>query len=371
MKQMETRNLCHVHDWLTVPGGAEEVLRHLHQVFPGPILCAQYNPEKFPWLADEKVISHWISNLPLSKTKHYLYAPILGDVYRSISCEEFDTIVCNSHTFAHGVKVREDATFYCYYHTVARSIWLPEIDGRAGNGFFRRLIINRIKKLDIEAAKHPTYIVANSQTTKARIEKFYKRPVDEVIYPPVDTEKFAAVKRTSDKEGYLIWGRQIAYKRTDLAIEAAKKMGFKLNIVGSGPMIETYKALAEGAPNVVFHGRLSDEDLLSLMGKSKAFLFPAYEDFGIVVVEALAAGLPVVAYQIGGGSESVTSEVGEWIQEQTVNSLCEAIERFEKREFDPFYARQRASLFSIDRFHNEFKSSLVRAQARGAIRNFL
>lgn len=368
---MESRKLCHVHDWLTVPGGAEEVLRHLHQVAPGPIFCAQYFPERFLWLADENVSSHWVSALPFSKTKHFLYAPILGDIYKSISCEAYDTVVCNSHTFAHGVRVRPDATFYCYYHTVARSIWLPEIDGRAGDGFLRKLIVNHIKKLDLEAAKHPTYIVANSNTTKSRVEKFYRRPVDEVIYPPVDTEKFAGVERVTSDEGYLIWGRQIAYKRTDLAIEAAKKLGFKLNIVGTGPMLESYKELATGAPNIKFHGRLSDEDLLSLMGRSRAFLFPAYEDFGIVVVEALAAGLPVLSYRVGGGSESVTSEVGEWIQEQTVESLCEAIEKFEKRDFDPQKARQRASLFSIERFHREFKTSLERAQERGAVRNFM
>lgn len=368
---MKTGNLCHVHDWITVPGGAEEVLRHLHQAAPGPIFCAQFNPEKFPWLKNEQVFSHWISNLPFSKTKHYVYAPILGDIYRSISCEKYDTVVCNSHTFAHGVKVHPEATFYCYYHTVARAIWLPEIDGRAGEGFLRKQIINHIKKLDLLASKNPTYIVANSNTTKARIEKFYRRPVDEVIYPPVDTEKFANVNRVSDDEGYLIWGRQIAYKRTDLAILAAKKLGFKLNIVGNGPMIESHKALAEGAPNIIFHGRLSDEDLLALMGRSKAFLFPAYEDFGIVVVEALAAGLPVLSYKIGGGSESVTSEVGEWIEEQTVESICEAISRFEKRQFEPAKARERANQFSIPRFHSEFKSSLQRAQERGAIRNFL
>ncbi len=367
----QNATLCHVHDWLTIPGGAEEVLRHMLQVAPGDVLAAQYNPDNFPWLQGVKVRNHWISNLPWSKSKHYLYAPFLADVYREMSCRKYETVVCNSHSFAHGVKVNPNSVFYCYYHTVARSIWLPEIDGRAGSGWIRKQLVNYIKKRDLQAAAHPTYLVANSNTTKQRVEKFYRRPVDEVIYPPVDTEKFSSVQRVSEDEGYLIWGRQIAYKRTDLAIEAAKRLKFKLNIVGTGPMMDEYKVLAQGYPNIIFHGRLADHELMSIMGRSRAFLFPAYEDFGIVVVEALVAGLPVLAYQAGGGAESVTPEVGEWIHEQTVDALCDAIARFEQRSFDPNATIARASLFSIPRFHQEFKLSLERAIERGPVRHSL
>jgi glycosyltransferase involved in cell wall biosynthesis len=362
---------AYVHDWLTVPGGAEEVLRQMQACIPADIWTGQYNAEKFPWVAEMglKVHPHWISGLPLSKSKHYVYAPVLADVYRSMDLSEADLILGASHSFAHGIRPRKDAVFFCCYHTPARALWAPEIDNRAGSGFLRGQIIKRLKRLDMIASKNPTYIVANSKTIKERVERVYRRPVDGVLYPGVDVDKFSAVKRISEDEGYLVYGRQIAYKRTDLAIEAAKRLGFKLNVVGNGPMLAEWKALAVGYPNIVFHGRLSDADLMTLMGRSRGYLFPAYEDFGIVVVEAQAAGLPVVAYRQGGASETVLPETGVFMDEQTPDSLCEAITAFEQRTFDPEVARNNSLRFSIQTFNLAFTDYAARAIERGPRRN--
>jgi glycosyltransferase involved in cell wall biosynthesis len=362
---------CLVHDWLTVAGGAEEVLKRVLEVIPATIIAAQYNSEKFPWVGETPVRSHWISKLPLSKTKHYIYAPFLGDVYRSLNLDEFDLVVTSSHSFSHNVRPRPNAINYCYYYTATRSLWMPEIDGRAGSGWIMQKIVNRLKKYDYQAAQQPTYITAISHTSAKRVEKFYGRPVDEVIYPPVEVEKFAHVKSVSTDAGYLIWGRQIKYKKSDIAVQAAVKLGFKLNIVGNGPELEKLKEMAAGVDNITFHGRLSDEDLTELMSRSKAFLFPGYEDFGIVVVEALAAGLPVIAYREGGASEILTPELGEFIQEQTPDSIGEAIQRFEKRTFNPDDARKRAQDFSVERFQLEFMASVDRAIERGVDRRFI
>ncbi len=350
-----------VHDWITVPGGAEEVLREILGLFPGTVFTAQYNPARFPWLANAKVKDTWLSKMPLSKTRHFIYAPILADVYSHIDLSGYKLILTDSHTFAHHVKKPKDALHICYYHTPARSLWAPEIDDRAsGNDPLRRAIVKRLKRLDLLASKNPDVVLANSETTAARIRSVYGREVEEVIYPPVETKKWSDVKRVSDDEGYLLWGRLIRYKRYDLAIEAAKITGAKVNIVGAGPYTEKLKEMASGVNNVVFHGRLPDEHLKDLMSRCRGVLFPGYEDFGIVPVEAMAAGLPVVAFGKGGASETVTEQCGVQFMEQTPASLAEAIRQLEKRSFEPEILQKRASLFDSEVFRTKYRAAINR-----------
>lgn len=361
-----------VHDWLTVMGGAEEVLRVVHEMLPEvPIYAAQYNPDKFSWLQGKDVRSHWVSGLPLSKTKHYVYAPVLADCYRSFDLSEYDLLVTFSHTFAHHAKPRSDAAHFCCYHSPARSLWFPEIDGRAGSGLLRRQIVKRLKRLDLESSKNATYIVGNSWTIAGRVEQVYHRPADGVLYPSVGVEKWRDTPRESDSEGYTMWSRLIPYKKFDLAIEAARLGGFKLNIVGSGPYEAKLKEMAAGASNIVFRGRLSDADLKQLLSRSRGVLFPAYEDFGIVPVEAMAAGLPVVVYNQGGAAETVTAEFGEHISEQTPEQLWEAVQRLEQRSFDPEKLKEHAQAFSVERFQREFVEYLELAIERGPERRYL
>ena len=367
-----SRKTAIVSDWLTVHGGAEEVLRVAYEAMPTvPIYVAQFNPEKIQWLKDKDVRTHWVTKLPKSKVKHYLYAPILADCYRSMDLSEFDLVLTFSHTFAHNAKPAANALNFCYYHSPARSLWFPEIDNRAGTGFIRNMIINRLKRLDLIASKNPTYLVANSWTTAKRLEQVYRRPVDSIIYPSVDVEKWLDTPRVSDEEGYTMWSRLIPYKKFDLAIQAAKLGGFKLNIVGSGPYEANLKEMAKGMSNVVFHGRLPDPDLKTLLSRSRGVLFPAYEDFGIVPVEAMAAGLPVVVYDQGGAAETVTSEFGEHITEQTPEQLWQAVQRLEKKTFVPDQLKERSKAFGVERFHNELADALERTIERGTNRRFL
>ncbi len=360
-----------VHDWLTVMGGAEEVARDMFEVFPTPIFCGQFNAERMKWAQNAEVHPHWISNLPYSKTKHYYYAPVLADVYRSIDLREFDLVATASHTFAHNVSVREDAVHCGYYHSVARSLWLPEIDGRAGSGFVRSMIVKRLKRLDLIGAKNFTYIAVNSETTKARVEKFYRRPVDRVVYPGVNVGKFADVSRKSDQAGFTMWSRLIPYKKFDLAIAAAIQGGFKLNIVGAGPEESKLKELAAGHANIKFHGRLPDDELKRLLSESQGVLFPAYEDFGIVPVEAMAAGLPVIVYREGGAAETVRPEFGEHISAQNPEEIVAAVNRIESRTFDESVLKAHASGFSTERFQREWVECIEAALERGPKRHFI
>jgi glycosyltransferase involved in cell wall biosynthesis len=159
--------------------------------------------------------------------------------------------------------------------------------------------------MDLAASKTPDVIFANSKTVAERIRVSYGREVDQIIYPPVNTTRWNSVVHESDDEGWIFWGRIIEYKRVDIAIRAAKKAGWKLHIVGQGPFEGRLKEIAGGAPNIHFHGHLPLDDLRQLMSRCRGVVFPAYEDFGIVPVEALAAGLPVLAFKQGGASESL------------------------------------------------------------------
>jgi glycosyltransferase involved in cell wall biosynthesis len=352
-----------VHDWLVNPGGSEEVFREVLRLYPGTVFTSQVNRAKFGWLQGVEVRTSFVQKLPMAMTKQWIYSPLVTYVYPGFDLSEFDLVLSDSHSFAHGVVKRKDAVHVNYYHTPARALWSPEIDKRA-QGFVKQRLAGWLKKRDLVFSTRPDVILANSNTTAARIEKVYGRKVDRVVYPPVHTNRFMKVQRISDDEGYLMWGRLIAYKRFDLAIDAAKQLGFKLNIVGNGPLEDELSARAAGAANIVFHGRLSDEDLDGLMGRCRGVLFPCYEDFGIVPVEAMAAGLPVVAYREGGGSESVTGECGVLMPELTVDELVRAIGEMERRSWDPAILRARAAEFDVEVFRANYRGVVERALDR-------
>ncbi|MFI5387177.1 MAG: glycosyltransferase [Fimbriimonadales bacterium] len=352
-----------VHDWVTVPGGSEEVLKEEMSLYPGVLYAAMCDQARYRWLDGMEVRTSWLQKMPFAKTKHYLYSPLLTYIYPKFDLEDFDLVLSDSHSFAHGVIKRPGALHINYYHSPARALWSPEIDNRA-QGFFRSRIANVLRKRDLEFSKRPDVIFANSRTTAERVERFYGRKVQRVIYPPVHTARFLSIPRKSEEEGYLIWGRFIAYKRFDLAIDAAKRLGFKLNIVGSGPLERELMARAGGAKNIAFPGRLSDEDLSQLISRSKAVLFPCYEDFGIIPVEAMAAGLPVIAYAKGGAGETVTPEQGLLMRDLTVDELVRAVGELETRTFDEKAIREHAKQFDVEVFRSAYKSEVDAAIER-------
>lgn len=355
-----------VHDWLVNHAGSEEVFQQVCELFPGHVFTSILNPSKFPWIDPAQATVSSVNRLPMAWTRHYIYSPLVSLAYPKFDLSAFDVVLSDSHSFAHGVVKRKGALHANYYHSPARSLWMPEIDPRAQGGL-KSLLVPWLKKRDLEFSKRPDVIFANSQTTADRVEKFYGRKVDRVIYPPVRIDKFKAAVRKGDSEGYLMWGRMIEYKRIDLAIEAARRRGFKLHLVGGGPLEDELKRQAEGVANVQFHGKLPDGDLLDLMGRCRAVLFNAYEDFGIVPVEAMAAGLPVVAYGVGGASESVTPECGVLFKEQTPDALEAAIVELEGREFDAETLRKRAEKFDVSVFRAEYSGAVREAQERAGL----
>ncbi len=332
-------------------------------LFPGTVFGSIVDPKRCKFLQGKEWRASFLQNFPFAQQKYYLYAPLMPLAYSRMDMAGYDLVLSSSHSFAHGVRKAPGAVHICYYHTPARSLWVPEIDPRASRTWLHRLIAKRLRPLDLKASKQPDFLISNSQTIADRIKKFYGRDVHRVIHPPVRTKLWADVDRVSEDEGFLYWGRLIEYKKVDLLIEAVRRTGHKLNIVGSGPQEAELRAQASGLANVVFHGRLPDEDLKRLMGRSRAVLFAAYEDFGIVPVEAMAAGLPVVTYGVGGAAESVLPQFGVHFPTQTVDALVQAIGELEGRTFDPVALKAHAAEFDVEVFRRKYHDTVVECAA--------
>lgn len=350
-----------VHDWLTVPGGAESVLEEIYSLFPGTVFCSQFDRERFPGLREADVRPTVLQRLPFSLKRHYLYAPLMPAAYRALDLTEFDLVLADSHSFAHQARGRADALHVCYYHTPARSLWFPEIDGRASTSTLRRALARRLRALDLDASRNADVILANSETTAQRVAKVYGRAVERVIYPPVDTQPWATTPISPTRQGFVIWGRLVPYKRVDVAIDACRLLGVPLHVVGSGPEHDRLRARAEGDPSITFHGRLEATELRRVLGTCEGALFPGYEDFGIVPIEAMAAGLPVVAFDAGGASETVLPPVGERFSPQTPHALAAAIQRLRMRSFDPQELQRHASRFDRTVFRAQYTEAITQA----------
>ncbi len=347
-----------VHDWLTIPAGSEEVFAEMCALYPGEVFSSVVDRERCKFLQGMTVHESFIGKLPMARKRHWLYAPLMPRAYRSFDLSGFDLVLTSSHSFAHGVRKAPGALHIAYYHTPARSLWVPEIDGRASKTFFHRAVANWLKPQDLEASKGPDYLLANSNTIAERIKKFYGREVHRVIYPPVHTGRWSSVQKQSEDEGFLYWGRLIDYKKVDVLIEAVRQTGDRLNIVGSGPSESALRAQAAGLTNVVFHGRLPDEQLKGLMSRTRAVLFAAYEDFGIVPVEAMAAGLPVVTYGVGGAAESVLPEFGVHVPTQDPATFAAGIEEIKSRSFDAARLKAHAAKFDVEVFRREYRETV-------------
>ncbi len=344
-----------VHDWLTNMGGAEPLVLEIHKLFPdAPIYTSVYDAEKMQAFKDIDVRTTDLqTKLPAKlRYKHVLWPTFRAKAFRELDLSEFDIIISSSSAEAKSVrKTREGQVHIAYIHTPPRYYWShyeefkKEFNFGPLTPFIRPAIpffVKKMRKLDLESTKNIDVFIANSTVTQERIKQYYNKP-STIIYPPVEVAKFTPPPK-GERSGYVIWGRHVPYKRFDLAIQAANKLGAQLTVAGTGPDTERLKSLA--GPTVKFVGRISDDALIKLAHTSKAFLFPNEEDFGISAVEALAAGTPVIAYKKGGALDIVQDgETGVFFEYQTVESLIGAIERFETLEFLPATLHRKAKRF--------------------------
>ena len=362
-----------VHDFITEFGGAERVLEALHEIYPeAPVFTAYYKPDNLGPAAKRfknwKIITNWGQKLPFwtkLQSPYRIFGPL---IFESFGFKSYDLVISSTNTyFAKSIITGPQTLHICYCHTPPRYLygyptardWKKYFWGRmlgeAANFFLRMA--------DFAASQRVDYFIANSEEVRRRIEKFYRRSAV-VIYPPVDVEKFKMqnVKRKNENY-YLCVSRLARAKRIDLAILAAQKLGLHLKIIGTGREEKNLKKLAAKYQiqntkyEIQFLGEVSDEQLIKEYQNCKAVIFPAQdEDFGLVPVEAQAAGKPVIALKSGGVTESVINgKTGVFFDQPSVESLTSAIEKFEKSKIKSEDCQKQAEKFSKERFKAEIK----------------
>lgn len=357
-----------VHDWLTVPGGSEKVVLELLKLLPGAeIFTSVYDPE--PWrelLAGHRVHPSFLDRVPKAREQYPKLLPLMNAAFESFDLSRFELVVSSSHSCAKNVLTPPGTLHVCYCHTPMRHAWeqrflAREELGRAA-GLAASMLMPRLRRTDLAGATRPDVFVANSRFVAARIEKYYRREAH-VVHPPVDVAGHLARPRTPE-DYYLVLGRVVPYKRVDLALAACAKLGRRVVVAGAGRALESARAAA--GPDAELLGFVSDERLRELLAGARALLFPGEEDFGIVPVEAQAAGVPVIAYGAGGIRDTVVEgETGLFHAEQTADSLAEAILAFERTTFDEQAIRDNARRFAPERFRAEM-AQLIDAHRGGA-----
>lgn len=350
-----------VFDWMTTPGGAEKVNHVFHQMFPdAPIFTSIFNPKKFKNFENAAIKTSFIQNLPFAKTKHQLYLGLMPHAYELFDLSNFDIVISSSHCCAKGIITKPETLHICYCHTPMRYAWdnwHSYIREYKMNPILKKIGKRRMHKLriwDRLAAERVDYYIANSSTTKKRIEKYYKKP-SKIIHPMIDSSKF---QTASEAKGYfLAVGRLIPYKKFDLIIETFNQTGLPLKIVGTGVAEKELKAQAK--ENIEFLGYTDNETLKKLYAECEALIFPQIEDFGITPLEAMASGRPVIALNQGGSRDTVIDgKTGIFFEKQTPESLKSAIEKYqkEKRNFDSEVIREHAKTFDKSEFEKKFMS---------------
>lgn len=366
-KPLEGLKVAVVHDFLYVYAGAERVLEQIIRVVPQCDVFALFDflPEGSRAFLDGKpVTTSFIQKMPLARKKHRAFLPVMPLAIEQLDLSGYDLVISSSYLAAKGVITGPDQLHVCYCHSPARYAWdlQHQYLDRQGVGFgpkgmLARAVLQYIRNWDVRSAMGVDRFIANSDFIARRIGKVYRREA-EVIYPPVNTDAFAIGEERS--EFYLTVSRLVPYKRIDVLVEAFNQMpGKRLVVVGDGPELESLQRIA--GDNIAFVGHQPQAELLRYMQLAKAFVFAAEEDFGIVPVEAMACGTPVIAFGHGGLKESVLDgATGLFFEEQTPDSVVEAVHRFESQGLrgGPKLIRAQAEKFNASRFRDELQALL-------------
>lgn len=341
-----------VHDWIVSPGGSEKVLKNLIQLYPGPIFTL-FTAKQHPF-HNRILRTSFLQNLPGIKRYYRHFLPIFPFALKSFDLASFDLILSSSHCVAKSISLHSHQKHICYCHTPMRYAWQPQL-GEMGiiKKGLAAPFLSALRRFDCHTAKKVDYFIANSTHVADRIEKFYGCSA-KVIHPPVDTDLFSV---RAKREGYYFTScRLVPYKRVDLLLKVFQKLPSEtLLVAGEGP--EKAKLKSKAPKNVFFLGYLSDEIYRETLESAKAFLHAGEEDFGIAMAEAQSAGVPVIAYGVGGSRDIILSEeTGIFFDQQIPESFLEAIERFQKIDFDPYFIRKCSEKFSRTRFFEEMRS---------------
>lgn len=376
-----THNLTYalVHEWLTpkATGGSElvvkEILKYIDADLYALIDFESTNPESY--LFGRSIGKTFLQNLPLARNGVQKYLPFLPLAIEQLDLRNYDIILSSSHTVAKGVITTPQQLHICYCHATMRFAWDLTFDylaqssmGQGIQGMMTRYLLHRLRQWDVLAANRVDYFIANSRHTASRIWRYYRRKA-EVIYPPVNIDRFSY--QTNKEDYYLIVSRLVSYKKVSLIIQAFNQLKLPLIVIGTGPQLKKMRQLAQ--PNVQVLGFQPDDVVEKYMANAKAFVYAAYEDFGIAPVEAQACGTPAIAFGAGGTSETVRdirqhrdSGTGILFAEQSVTAITDAVKTFVTYEgkFNPEVARSHAANFSPDIFKQRYLEYVDRCYSR-------
>jgi glycosyltransferase involved in cell wall biosynthesis len=351
------------HDWLPVYSGAEQVLTQMMAVVGPSDLFTLYeflSEDDRRRLGAARIVTSYLDRLPLRERYYRFTFPFCPAAMESFDLSGYDLVLSSSAAFAKGVIVHPHQRHVAYVHTPPRYAWDQTFEYLARTplskppaGPFLRHALHKLRLWDVRTAHGPDIFVANASVVKRRIEQIYGREAL-VVHPPVEVENFPLCEDKDDY--YVVASRLVPYKRIDLVVEAFARMpGQRLVVVGDGPEMGRLRAVA--GQNVTFKGHVPRAELIETIRRARAFIFAAYEDFGIVMAEAQAAGTPVIAYERGGARDIVAplgspNPTGILFPEQSAQAVAEAVELFESRrsEIAPEDCHARAVGFSTERF---------------------
>lgn len=349
-------------DWLTNMGGAERVVLQLHKIFPeATIYTSTFEADKMPLFKNADVRTAWFQKLPGFLRKHQLLTLPRQWYFGNLKLKGYDLVISASGAEAKAVRAPDGVHVnMCYtptlYYWVKPENYFNKNGTDGLNLIWRlglKLLLPYTRKWDLKASKRPDKMYAISTAVQARIKKYYGRD-SKLLYPPTDIERFEN-DGNQKREGFVVFGRQVTHKRIDLAIAACNEISAKLTVVGDGPEHQNLMNIA--GPTVTFKTNVSDEDMVKYIAGAEAFIFPNEEDFGIVAVEAQAAGTPVVAYRAGGSLDTVVEGVtGEFFDDQTVKSLSEKLKGFNYKIYNRQSIIENARKFSNQQFKKQIET---------------
>jgi glycosyltransferase involved in cell wall biosynthesis len=360
-----------VHYWLVGMRGGEKVVEALCEMYPqAEIFTHVVDPEAISdTLRRHTIHTSFIQRLPRARSWYQRYLPLMPLALEQLDLRGFDLVISSESGPAKGVLTDAGTLHVCYCHTPMRYLWDMYQDYLHETGkltrFAMRPLTHYLRMWDLASSFRVDHFIANSGYVARRIAKHYRRDAD-VVHPPAEVDDFMLSDHVEDY--YLMVGQLVGYKRTDLAVEAFNRMGKPLVVIGEGEQLERLRKIA--APNVRLLGRQPFAAIREHYAKCRALIFPGIEDFGIVPVEAMASGRPVIAYRAGGALESVIeNETGLFFDRQDADAIIKAVEDYEARadSFIPEAIRQHAEKFRKTRFKQQMKDiidELYRRHAR-------
>jgi len=361
-KKLRVAIVC---DWL-IGGGAERVVLELHRLYPEAPIYTSYCTAEWRQKFDGKVMTGYLQHWPFSRLRKFI--PMLRVHWFShLRLDGYDLVISSSGAEAKAVLTHSQTIHICYCLAPTHYYWsrYEQYMQSPGFGAFNwlarlglRLLISPMRRWDKRAAQRPDYMIAISSHIQKEIKKYYGRD-SVIIHPPVETRRFRAIKDNGKRGGFVAAGRQTAYKRIDLAVAACTQLNVPLTVIGNGP--EHVRLVKIAGPTISFQTSTSDNEVVKYFQQAEAFIFPGLDDFGIVAVEAMAAGMPVIAYQDGGALDYVIpGKTGEFFARQTVESLTGILKNFDETAYSESAVQHQASRFDTAHFRQALQDYITK-----------